>query len=147
MTRRSTGLDRGRTLDPLPRGGQIVGGMNMEPKQRTAVTWEELPEVIASYLPALQARDAGTAISAFAVDAEVTDEGRTYRGLDDIRTWLINGGSEYTYTTDFVDAHRIGAAHFDVVQHLEGNFPGGSVDLHYRFDLDGTYITRLTIEP
>jgi hypothetical protein len=119
----------------------------MESNQKTAVSWEELPTTIAAYLPAHQARDVETAISAFAVDAEVTDEGRTYRGLDAIRTWLVNAGSGYTYTTDFVGADRVGAAHFDVVQHLEGNFPGGSADLHYRFDLNGALISRLTIEP
>ncbi|WFE24919.1 nuclear transport factor 2 family protein [Solwaraspora sp. WMMD791] len=119
----------------------------MEPNRETAVTWEELPTAIAVYLPAHQARDPETAIGAFAVDAVVTDEGRTYRGLDEIRTWLVDGGSGYTYTTDFVGAHRVGDAQFDVVQHLEGNFPGGSADLHYRFDLDGASITRLTIEP
>jgi len=121
--------------------------MDMKPNQATAVTWEELPTAIVGYLPAHQERDAETAISAFAADAEVTDDGRTYRGLDEIRAWLINGGSEYAYTTDFVGAHRIGDTHVDVVQHLEGNFPGGSADLHYRFDLDGAAITRLTIEP
>ncbi|ROO60205.1 SnoaL-like protein [Micromonospora sp. Llam0] len=111
------------------------------------MTWEELPTAVAAYLPAHQARDAETAVRAFAANAEVTDEGRTYRGLDEIRTWLTKGGSGYTYTTDFVSAHRIGDTHVDVVQHLEGNFPGGSVDLHYRFDLEGAAITRLTIEP
>ncbi|TWJ21264.1 hypothetical protein JD76_01374 [Micromonospora endolithica] len=103
--------------------------------------------MITAYLPAHEARDTGTAVGAFAADAVVTDEGRTYRGLDEIRSWLINGGSEYTYTTDFVGARRVGEAEFDVVQHLEGNFPGGSADLHYRFVLDGALITRLTIAP
>ena len=31
----------------------------------------------------------------------------------------------------------------DVGQHLEGNFPGGVADLHYRFTLDGALISRL----
>ena len=34
-----------------------------------------------------------------------------------------------------------------VGQHLEGNFPGGVADLHYRFTLDGALIARLVIEP
>ena len=35
----------------------------------------------------------------------------------------------------------------DVEQHLEGDFPGGVADLHYRFTLDGALIDRLVIEP
>jgi hypothetical protein len=121
--------------------------MNTESNQGTAVTWAELPAVITAYLPAHQARDTGKALSAFAADAAVTDEGHSYRGLDEIGVWLRDGGSEYTYTTDFVGATRTGDGRFDVVQHLEGNFPGGSADLHYRFALDGASIARLTIEP
>ncbi|GAA0517155.1 hypothetical protein Ade02nite_84590 [Paractinoplanes deccanensis] len=113
----------------------------------TAVTWEELPAVITAYLPAHQARDTGTAAGFFAPDAAVTDEGRTYRGRDEIRKWLTDAAAEYTYTTTFVSASRTGAADFDVVQHLEGDFPGGSADLHFRFTLDGTAIARLVIEP
>ncbi len=30
---------------------------------------------------------------------------------------------------------------------LEGNFPGGTVDLHYGFTLDGEHIWRLQITP
>jgi hypothetical protein len=31
--------------------------------------------------------------------------------------------------------------------HLEGNFPGGQVDLRYRFELDGGRIHSLHIAP
>jgi len=34
-----------------------------------------------------------------------------------------------------------------VRQHLEGDFPGGEVDLHYRFTLSGASIGGLVIEP
>jgi hypothetical protein len=38
-------------------------------------------------------------------------------------------------------------AHVDVLQRLEGDFPGGVADLHYRFTLDGDLISGLVIEP
>jgi hypothetical protein len=119
----------------------------MTDAQQDTVTWAELPAVITAYLPAHLARDTGAALQAFAADAAVTDEGHTHRGLGEIRTWLQEGGSQYTYTTEFVGASRTGDADFDVVQHLEGDFPGGSADLHYRFALAGGLINRLTIEP
>jgi len=64
-----------------------------------------------------------------------------------IRSSLSDGGSKFSYTTEFVGASRTGDADYDVVQHLEGDFPGGSADLHYRFALAGASITRLVIEP
>ena len=107
----------------------------------------ELPEVVTSYLKAHQARDVDGAIRAYAPDASVTDEGRTHTGLGEIRAWLSRSASEYTYTTTLTGATSTGDDHFDVMHHLEGNFPGGQVDLHFRFTLDDDHITRLVIEP
>uniref|UniRef100_A0A5Q5BQK9 SnoaL-like domain-containing protein n=2 Tax=unclassified Mycobacterium TaxID=2642494 RepID=A0A5Q5BQK9_MYCSS len=110
-------------------------------------SWDELSTVIKTYLVAQRIRDVDTAVATFTPDAEVTDEGNTYRGRDEITAWLSEAGSEYTYTTEFDHASMVGAAYADVVQHLEGNFPGGVADLHYRFTLDGSRISRLAIEP
>ncbi len=110
-------------------------------------TWNALPAVVTTYLTAHQARDVATAISIFTDDAAVTDEGHTYRGRDTIATWLGSAGEEYTFTTEFTGATITDPAHVDVVQRLEGNFPGGVADLHYRFTLDGDAIRRLVIEP
>jgi ketosteroid isomerase-like protein len=113
----------------------------------TSTSWDELPPVIRAYLTAHRARDADTAIATFTADAVVTDEGDTHHGREEIRTWLGSTASEYTYTTEFTGATKTGQARFDVVQHLEGNFPGGEVDLHFRFALGGPSICWLVIEP
>ncbi|OBB62734.1 hypothetical protein [Mycolicibacterium monacense] len=113
----------------------------------TRTSWDELSAVIRTYLVAHRARDVDTAVATFTLDAEVTDEARTYRGRDEITVWLSEAGSEYTYTTEFDHASTVGTAYADVVQHLEGDFPGGVADLHYRFTLDGELISRLVIEP
>ena len=116
----------------------------------TPIDPTELPDIITSYLEAHQARDLDTAMSSYAADASVTDEGQTYTGADEIRTWLGRSASEYTYTTEFTGAtvlERQTSTTVDVGQHLEGDFPGGVADLHYRFTLDGALISRLVIEP
>jgi hypothetical protein len=113
----------------------------------SGLAWAELPTVITTYLPAHQARDTKAAIEAFAADAEVTDEGRTHRGRDQIEGWLNRSAGEYTYTTTFTGASRDAEDRWDVVQRLVGDFPGGTADLHYRFTLAGDIITRLVIEP
>ncbi|MBB5083575.1 hypothetical protein [Nonomuraea endophytica] len=77
----------------------------------------------------------------------VVDEGRTHRGTDEIRAWLGRSVSDYTYTTALTAATQIADVHYDVVQQLEGDFPGGVVDLHYRFTLQTDLIARLIIEP
>ena len=54
--------------------------------------------------------------------------------------------AEYTYTSEFTGATTTDTT-VDVGQHLEGDFPGGVADLHYRFTLDGALISQLVIEP
>jgi hypothetical protein len=105
-----------------------------------------LPSAVTAYLTAHRAGDVSTAIAAFATDAVVTDEGHTYRTREAIENWLSSAGSEYTFTTEYRGATATPEG-VDVIQHLEGDFPGGSADLHYRFTLDGGSISRLTIEP
>jgi hypothetical protein len=107
----------------------------------------QLPAAIASYFTAHQHREAATAMTTFTTDAAVTDEGRTYRGHDEIADWLRNAASGYTYSMEFVGSTRSDNSHVDVVQHLEGDFPGGVADLHFRFTLDDGLISGLVIEP
>jgi hypothetical protein len=112
-----------------------------------AVAPAELPEIITSYLKAHQVRDLGAAMQSYEADATVTDEGRTYHGPAEIRAWLSRSASEYSYTIEMTGATKIGDDRYDVTHHLEGNFPGGTVDLHFRFTLRNGKITRLVIEP
>ncbi|NIK61985.1 nuclear transport factor 2 family protein [Kribbella shirazensis] len=108
-----------------------------------------LPDTITRYLAAHTARDADAAIQWFADDATVTDEGRTHHGADEIHAWLSNGATEYTYTAELIAAHRPDAHTYVATHHLEGDFPGGTVDLDFVFTLDDTdtTITSLAIAP
>ena len=106
-----------------------------------------LPPVITTYLAAHNARDVDRAIGSYAPDAVVIDDGRSYHGTDEIRAWLGDAAAEYTYTTQLVSATRLDDERYDVVQHLAGDFPGGVVDLNYRFTLRNSAIVRLVIEP
>jgi uncharacterized protein (TIGR02246 family) len=112
-----------------------------------AIDTRALPAVITTYLTAHQARDLTPALACYTDDAVVTDEGRTHRGKREIRDWLARGASQYTYTTTLVAAHHVDDEHYVAVNHLEGDFPGGVVDLRFRFTLDGDRIAELVIEP
>ena len=110
------------------------------------VNLSDLPTVIASYLDAHRNHETMLALNAFADNAVVEDDDRTYQGRSAIDAWLNRSSSEYTYTITPIAVHQIDDSHFVVVNHLEGNFPGGQVDLRYQFTLGGGRITHLTIE-
>jgi hypothetical protein len=106
-----------------------------------------LPEVVRRYQDGHDHHATETALSAFTPDATVTDEDRTYEGSDQVRRWLDRAATEFTYTRTFVKAEQTSPSTWVVVNHLEGDFPGGSVDLRYRFTLTGGLISALTIAP
>ena len=107
----------------------------------------ELPEVIIRYQEAHDRHDTAAALSAFAPDAIVVDENREYRGSDQIRHWLRTAASEFTYTRTFVSAEAPATDTWLVLNHLEGDFPGGVVDLRYKFVLTADLIAELLIAP
>ncbi|MBY8882913.1 nuclear transport factor 2 family protein [Actinacidiphila acidipaludis] len=113
----------------------------------TPVDRDALPDVISRYLTAHNAGDGQASAALMTADAQVTDDGRTYDGLPDIQRWLNRAASEYTYTTTYRGAVRDAADHWTITQRLDGNFPGGTVDLRYAFTLDGDLISRLVIAP
>lgn len=75
------------------------------------------------------------------------DDGNTYRGSAAIERWLDRAATEYTYTIELTHAQETDTAHYIATHHLEGNFPGGTIDLHYRFTLRDDLIEHLVIEP
>jgi hypothetical protein len=111
----------------------------------TSIQPAQLPATIRGYLAAHAARDTVTALRAFAPTAVVVDEGRTFRGTDEILGFLREAGAEFSYTTELIGAQRIDDARWVATNRLEGDFPGGVAELNYRFTMDGDLITELVI--
>ena len=107
----------------------------------------EVPPAITIYQAAHDRRDVPTALAQFDVGARVVDDGRTYEGISGVESFLRNAASEYTYTRTLVAAEEVGPDRWRVTNHLDGNFPGGHVDLSYEFQLERGLITLLTIAP
>ena len=104
-----------------------------------------LPEVIRQYFDAHDHRDTDTALSTFAADAIIHDDGQEHLGHNEIRTWLSLASARYTFTRTLTGVSALDANTWLVTNHLEGDFPGGVVDLQYRFTLSQDHIDALTI--
>ena len=104
-----------------------------------------LPEIIRQYFDAHDRRDTDTALLTFATDAVVHDDGQEHLGHNEIRTWLSSASARYTFTRTLTGVTALDAHTWLVTNHLEGDFPGGVVDLQYRFTLSQDHIDALTI--
>ena len=105
----------------------------------------DLPAPIAGYFEADGRRDTDAVVALFVRTAVVTDEGQTWAGLDAIRTWREGPASKYEYTTEVFDIQQPGTDDFVLTGRLQGNFPGGTADLTWRFSLSEGRISRLII--
>ena len=110
-----------------------------------------VPTIVSEYLAAADRRDVDAIVACFANDATVLDEDREWHGHAGIRTWRTAVATTYEYTVEVLRTVALGeidgVARHDVYTHLEGNFPGGTVDLTNRFWLQDPRITRLEIVP
>jgi ketosteroid isomerase-like protein len=110
-----------------------------------------LPTIITEYFAASERRDVDAVVASFAEDAVVIDEDKVWRGHAGIRQWRETVATAYEYTVDVRSADAIGQVdgveRHDVHTHLEGNFPGGTVDLTDQFGLREGRIATLAIVP
>jgi len=107
-----------------------------------------LPAIVTEYLDSQSdARGREAIADMFVPDGRVVDEGIEYLGVDAIRRWLRKTASAYAYTTTMIGQRGADATHWEVLARLEGDFPGGVVDLRYRFEIHGDRIIDLVIAP
>ena len=110
-----------------------------------------MPPVVSNYLAASDRDDIDAIVACFTEDAVVLDENRHWRGADAIRQWRENVATAYEYTVAIIGSQALGeldgGQRREVYTHLEGNFPGGQVDLTNRFTLRGDLIGGLEIVP
>ncbi|WP_280434094.1 nuclear transport factor 2 family protein [Nocardia carnea] len=107
---------------------------------------DRLPKVVVTYLDAHDDHRTADAAALFTPGATVLDDGKTYEGSAEITEWLRNSATEYSYTSTRIGQHSADDRYPVVLIRLDGNFPGGTATVHYRFELDGDRIRRLAIE-
>ena len=110
-----------------------------------------LPPIISQYFAAFDRGDLDAVLACFAHDAVVFDQGEEARGRPGIRQWLHTVATAYEHTVEVRGATALGTIdgleRHDVYTHLEGNFPGGTVDLTDRFGLRDGLIGSLEFVP
>jgi ketosteroid isomerase-like protein len=104
-----------------------------------------LLKTIDSYFEADARRDTDAIVALFTDDGVVVDEGEAWRGTSGIRAWRDETAARYEYTTEVFDTESTGEDAYLVTGRLEGNFPGGSADVTWRFTLAGDRISELQI--
>ena len=110
------------------------------------MTMIELPDAIAAFVKSANAQDVNGVAACFADDAVVRDEGRDRGGAQAIRDWAEEVSRKYR---PVVEPLSVSAAHGSTVMfgRVSGAFPGSPLDLHYKFTIKGTKISRLEITP
>jgi hypothetical protein len=103
------------------------------------------PTVVTRYLAAASAGDFAELADCFTANGAVTDEGHTYRGRAEIIGWRESVASQWTFTSTVTSAELVSEHEYSVAVHVVGDFPGGVVDLTYRFVLQDDLIADLTI--
>jgi ketosteroid isomerase-like protein len=108
---------------------------------------DSVPSAIAGYFEADARRDTEAIVGLFTEDAVVIDEGGSWRGVDKIRAWREGPAAKYEYTTELFGADRTGDDEYLLTGRIDGNFPGGTAALKWRFTLAGDRIVQLEIAP
>jgi ketosteroid isomerase-like protein len=103
------------------------------------------PPVVTHYLAAADTGDIPALADCFTPDGVVVDEGRTYRGRAEIIGWRTALAGQWTYTSAVTGSAAAGPSGYRVTVHVEGDFPGGTADLTYRFVLHDDRIAELSI--
>ena len=111
----------------------------------TDTTTSNTPPVIQRYFQASGTNDVRGLVDCFTDDARVSDEGKTYRGRDDIMNWWEGSVSEWIYTTTVTGSQSVSATEHLLMVHIAGNFPGGEANLTFHFTLRDGLVASLEI--
>ena len=107
----------------------------------------ELPDPVRRYFDVVDGDDPEALVALMSSDVVVVDDGATWLGHDGVREWRAKVVRQWDYTTELTGVRSPGPSTYVVTAHLEGNFPGGEVDLYYSFVLADDVIARLEISP
>jgi ketosteroid isomerase-like protein len=105
----------------------------------------KLPEPLASYYAAVNARDNERVLALFTEAAVVADEREEHRGRVAIRSWMQGTATKYGPINVEPKDHAERGGTTVVTCTVSGDFRGSPATLRYTFTLEHQSIARLTI--
>lgn len=105
---------------------------------------KDIPEVVSAYFDADQANDVDALNHIFSESAIVEDDGSLYKGIVEIRTWLLTMKEKYQYSLEIIEVSN--TDHIStVLTQGSGNFPNSPVKLKFQFTLENSKVVKLRI--
>lgn len=104
----------------------------------------KLPKAIEDYFDADRTGSPDAIAATFIDNGVVKDKGKTHRGRDAIREWMVEAAKLYAYAAEpfFIGTEN---GKTQVTAHVVGTFPGSPIDLRFFFVIAGDKIAELEI--
>lgn len=103
-----------------------------------------LPQPIAAFIQATNDHNTHAVLATLTTNAVVTDEGHTYRGMDEIREWNDRSINQFNVTIDVTDVvARDGET--IVTAQVVGTFDGSPAQFHFHFTTDDDKIAAMRV--
>ncbi len=102
----------------------------------------DLPKVIANLTEAQNRHDSLAYADCFSATAVVLDEGKTYRGKAEIKSWIEKANREYKAVMKPLEYSQAGQT---LTAEISGTFPGSPLILVYRLELKDGLIQWMSI--
>jgi len=103
-----------------------------------------LPDNIAGLIKAQNDMNSTVFAGFFTAEAQVSDEGSSYSGRDEIKHWIQQASEKYQMQLKPLDYNQNGPA-AELTVEVSGTFPGSPAVLQYHLELDGPLIRSLRI--
>ncbi|MFL9838732.1 nuclear transport factor 2 family protein [Flavobacterium sp. ST-75] len=105
----------------------------------------DLPKVVLGLVKAQNDFDAVAYADCFSENAEVLDEGKTYKGKDEIKAWIEDANKRYQVTMNPVAFTKAGDTNNVLSAEISGSFPGSPLVLQYHLNIVNEQIHSLEI--
>lgn len=105
----------------------------------------DLPKVVLGLVKAQNDFDAVAYANCFSENAEVFDEGKTYKGKNEIKAWIEDANKRYQVMMKPIAYTETDGTTSILSAEISGSFPGSPLVLQYHFNIVEEEIHSLEI--
>lgn len=103
-----------------------------------------MPTAVKSLVAAQQRHDSDAYAKCFALNATVSDEGRTHKGYGEIKRWISQANAKYNTFMEAID-YRESPSGGVLKARISGTFEGSPTVLTYHLKFENNLISSLKI--